>query len=174
MRCWLTLPTTTSVRSGAHTFTSSMRVHTMRMTATHGLQVFRGPTPRRVPQLQVVCSIMQTTTMQTQRSRMVPVSLPPTHHRPRLTCVSILTQSTAVPTVAVELTLPICQLTAMMGPSTGQHGKRIELDFTTMVLVLALLRVNFKLVPMSATKSPLQKPTTTTPMQTAIGLFQFG
>ena len=60
------------------------------------------------------------------------------------------------------------------GTIDGADGKRIELDFTTMVLVLALQRPPIKPEPMSATKSPLQKPTTTTPMQTAIGLFQFG
>ena len=146
----------------------------MRGTAILGLQVFRGPTPRQTHPLQVVCSIMLTTTMQTQRSRMVPASSHLTHHLQRLTCVSILTQLTAVRTAAVEPTLSICQPTAMMGQSTEQNGKRIELDFTTMVLVLALQRPPIKPEPMSATKSPLQKPTTTTPMQTAIGLFQFG
>ena len=93
----------------AHTFTSSMQVHMMRMTATPGPPVYLGPTPHRVPQLQVVCSIMQTTTMQTQSSLTVPVYSLPTLHHPRSTCVSILTLPTAVPTVAAAPTSLTCQ-----------------------------------------------------------------
>ena len=170
----MTLPTTTSVLIGAHTFTYSMRVHMLLTMPIRGMPVFRGPTPRQMHPLQVVCSIMQTTMIQTQRFQMAPVSSPPTHHPPHSTCVSILTQPTAVPTAAVERTLSICQLTAMMELLTEQHGKLIELDFTTMVLVLVLQRLLIKPEPMSATKSPLQKPTTTTLMQTAIGRFQCG
>ena len=135
MRCWLTLPTTTSVQSGAHTFTSSMRAHTMRMTATLGLQVFPGPTPRRVPPLQVVCSIMQTTTMQMQRSPMAPASSLLTLHRPRSTCVSILTQPTAVRTaVAARMSLIFrASTTTEPSPLLDQRGTLISPDSPTMV-----------------------------------------
>ena len=158
MRCWLTLPTTTSAQSGVHTFTSSMRVHTMRMTATHGLPVFRGTTPHRVPQLRVVCSIMQTITMQTQRSRMAPVSSLPTRHRPRLTCVSILTQPTAVPTAAAAPTSLTFRASTTTEPLLllGRIGMQAELDLTTMALVRTPRRINLHLEVTHAMKSKLR------------------
>ena len=77
---------------------------------------------------------MQTTTMQTQRSLMVPASSLLTLHRPRLTCVSILTQPTAVPTVAAAPTSLTYRASTTTEPLRllDQHGTLISPDSPTM------------------------------------------
>ena len=105
----------------------------MRMTAILGLQVFLGLSARLTHRLQVVCSTMQTTTILMQSSQTVPVYSLPTLHRPRSTCVSILTQPTAVPTVAVAPTLLTYRASTTTEPLLllDQHGTLISPDSPT-------------------------------------------